>query len=422
MGIAAQRGAGKSTLLRWLKYELEPKWIVIYLSAPAIYDAADFVRTIFANTAREVIKRRSTVLHQGRLASFFEPLRQSSIDRQIAKLSQQALASITGLRSDQRTTTTGISGKGIALHRGRQATWTERELSHPELIEAYKAYLEQYRWLEGLPIVIAIDELDKLANVEETIAVVNSLKDLFHIPYTHFVVSVSEDALHRFAIRGIPFRDVFDSAFDTIVKIQPPSPDDALKMLARRVDGFPLSVTLFCYAWSGALPRDIIRAARSCVHIAKRTGRPVGVAELVPQIIRRDVTDAIDDEVIKDFESKHSVSIDEILALRHQISDETVPLQAALSACKLEEAARAANGTREDTDMLRRLSVYIEIGSVMLEYFSDGISALLRDDFDRVFGVVEDLARAKAALAMYPAEAEWFLNRARTKMGLDVAG
>jgi hypothetical protein len=72
--------------------------------------------------------------------------------------------------------------------------------------------------------------------------------------------------------------------------------------------------------------------------------------------------------------------------------------------------------------MLRRLSVYMEIGSVMLEYFSGRFPALLRDDFGQVLDVVKDLASAKAALAMYPAEAEWFLNRARTKMGLDVAG
>ena len=34
VGVAGPRGAGKSTLLRWIKYELEPEWIGIYLSAP----------------------------------------------------------------------------------------------------------------------------------------------------------------------------------------------------------------------------------------------------------------------------------------------------------------------------------------------------------------------------------------------------
>ena len=73
------------------------------------------------------------------------------------------------------------------------------------------------------------------------------------------MISVSEDALHRFAMRGNPFRDVFDSAFDKIVKLQVPSPYEAWEMLARRSEGqgaFPLLVALFCYAWSGGIPRE----------------------------------------------------------------------------------------------------------------------------------------------------------------------
>ena len=422
VGVAGRRGVGKTTLLRWIKYELEPEWIGIYISAPAVYDAADFVRTIISKTARAVMDKRSTAVHEGRLTSFIELFRQPSTDRRIATISQEALDSVTGSRSNQRTTTTGISGKGITLQRGRQAAWTERERSHPELIEDYKEYLEKYRRLEGCPIVIVIDELDKLAKVKEAISVVNGLKDLFHIPKTHFVVSVSEDALHRFAIRGISFRDVFDSAFDTIVKVEPPSADDACRILARRVGGFPISVALFCYAWSGGLPRDIIRAARSCVDIRKRKGKPVSVTELARQIVKQDVVEAIDDAVTKNLEGERDVRIDGLLALRHQITDETISLQAVLRACKLEETARVANDGREDTVMLRRLSVYIEIGSVVSEYFSEEISALLTDDSDHVLGVVEDLALAKAALSMDPAEAKWFVNRARAKMGLSIDG
>ncbi len=416
VGVAGRRGAGKTTLLRWIKYELEPEWIGVYISAPAVYDAADFIRTIFAATARAVMYKRSTVLNQGWLTPFIELFRQPSTDRRIARISQQALDSVTGSRSNQRTTMTGISGKGVAFQRGRQAAWTERERSHPELIEAYKEYLEKYRLLEDCRIVIVIDELDKLAKAEEAISAVNGLKDLFHIPNTHFVVSVSEDALRRFAMRGIPFRDVFDSAFDTIVKVQPPSPDDACRMLARRVEGFPISVALFCYAWSGGLPRDIIRAARSCVDIRKRKGEPVSVTELARKIVRQDVTEAIDDAVTKSLEGEHAVGINELIVLRHQITDETISLQAALSAYKLEETGIATNNTHEDTVMLRRLSVYMTIGSAISEYFSEKITALLTDDSDRVLSIVEDLASAKAALATHSAEAEWFLSRACAKI------
>ena len=118
VGVGGLRGIGKTALLRWIKYELEPRWIVVYIPAPATYDAADFVRTIFIMTAKEVIQKYSVVLREGWLISFTEPFRQLSDNRRIGRLSQQALDSITGSRSDQRTTATGIAGKGISLQRG----------------------------------------------------------------------------------------------------------------------------------------------------------------------------------------------------------------------------------------------------------------------------------------------------------------
>ena len=417
VGVGGRRGIGKTALLRWIKYELEPNWIVVYIPAPATYDAADFVRTIFIMTAKEVIHKYSVVLREGWLTSFTEPFRQVSNNRRIGILSQQALDSITGSRSDQRTTATGIAGKGIILQRGRQFTWAQRERSHPELIAAFKEYLEQYRLWGGRPVAIAIDELDKLANVDEAIAAVNGLKDLFHIPNTHFVVSVSEDALRRFAMRGVPFRDVFDSAFDTIVRLQVPSPYEAWGMLVRRsgeLQGFPMPVVLFCYVWSGGVPRDIIRSARACVNVRNREGRPVGVAELARQIVRRDVADFVDEAVNGSLETGSVVDIDGILTLQHQLRDESSSLKAVLETCRFNEAAY---GKSVDTILLERISKYVEIGAAVLEYFSEGINDLLAAHSDRVLWAAEDLASAKAALAVSPAEAQWYLSRARTKMG-----
>ena len=148
------------------------------------YNTVDFVRTIFTMTAKEVIQKYSPVLREGPLIGLIQPFRKSSADHQIGQLSQQALDSIMGSRSDQRTATTGIAGKGIALQRGRQFTWTQRERSHPELIAEFKEYLEQYRLSGGRPIVIAIDELDKLAEASEAVAAINGLKDLFHTSKT----------------------------------------------------------------------------------------------------------------------------------------------------------------------------------------------------------------------------------------------
>jgi KAP family P-loop domain len=422
VGVGGRRGIGKTALLRWIKYELEPKWIVIYIPAPATYDAADFVRTIFVMTAKEVIQKYSVVLSEGRRASFTEPFRQLSNNRRIGGLSQQALDSITGARSYQRTSAAGIAGKGMTLQRGRQSTWTQRERSHPELIAGFKEYLEQYRLWGGRPVAIVIDELDKLQEADEAIAAVNGLKDLFHIPNTHFVVSVSEDALRRFAMRGVPFRDVFDSAFDTIVKLDVPSPGEAREMLARRsgeLQGFPMPVVLFCYAWSGGVPRDIIRAARACVTIRNRKGAPVGVSGLAPQIIRQDVADIVDDAVNGGIEIGGTADIGGLLSLQHRLRDESLSLQAVLEGYSLNDEAY---GESTDAVTLDRISKYMEIGSATLEFFSEDIYDLLTAHSEQVLCVVEDLARAKAALAVSPVEAEWYLSRARTKMGSSANG
>ena len=416
VGIGGRRGVGKTALLRWVKYELEPNWIVLYIPAPAVYDAADFMRTIFVMTVKEVIEKHSAVLREGWLTAFIDPFRRSSTDRRIGKLSQQALDSITGSRSDQRTTAGGIAGKGISWQRGRQHTWTQRERSHPELVAAFKEYLEQYRLSGGRSIAIAIDELDKLPKASEAIAAINSLKDLFHIPNTHFVVSVSEDALHRFAMRGVPLRDVFDSAFDTIVKLHVPSPSETREMLARRsegLQGFPMPVVLLCYAWSGGIPRDIIRTARACVKIRNRIGCPVGVAELAPQIVRQDVADIVEDAVTASLEKNNAADIDRLLELQHQFRDHSSSLEAALDACRFDEAAA---GEFVDAVALRRLSVCADIGAATLRYFFQDIWDLLVAPCERVLAIVEDLASAKAALAIYPAEAEWYLSRACIKM------
>jgi hypothetical protein len=416
VGVGGRRGIGKTALLRWIKYELEPKWIVIYLPAPATYNAADFVRTIFIMTAKEVIQKYSVVLSEGRLTSFTEPFRQLSNNRRIGGLSQQALDSITGARSYQRTSAAGIAGKGMTLQRGRQSTWTQRERSHPELIAAFKDYLEQYRLWGGRPIAIVIDELDKLQEADEAIAAVNGLKDLFHIPNTHFVVSVSEDALRRFAMRGVPFRDVFDSAFDTIVKLDVPTPYEAHEMLARRsgeLQGFPMPIVLFCYAWSGGVPRDIIRAARACVTIRNRKGAPVDVAGLAPQIIRQDVAEIVDDAVNGGIEIGGSADVGGLLSLQHQLRDESLSLQAALKGYSLNDEA---DDESTHAVTLDQVSKYMEIGSATLEFFSEDIYDLLAAHSERVLRVVEYLARAKAALAVSPVEAEWYLSRARAKM------
>ena len=174
---------------------------------------------------------------------------------------------------------------------------------------------------------------------------------------------------------------------------------------------------LFCFATCGLGVFLAISSAQLVHALISETVKaaPVGVAELAQHIVRRDVADIVDEAVNGSLETGSAVDIDGLLTLQHQLRDESSSLKAVLETCRFNEAAC---GKSVDTILLKRISKYVEIGAAVLRYFSEDINDLLAAHSDRVLCVVEDLARAKAALAVSPAEAEWYLSRARTKMGL----
>ncbi len=122
--------------------------------------------------------------------------------------------------------------------------------------------------------MIGIDELDKLAP-EAAVRFMNDIKAIFeaHVPGCYFLVSVSEEALAGFAQRGLPTRDVFDTAFDEMLRLEPLSYDATVAMLAKRVIDLPRGVAVLCHALAGGLPRDVIRVVRATVAARDRTGR-----------------------------------------------------------------------------------------------------------------------------------------------------
>jgi hypothetical protein len=417
IGIAGPRGVGKSTLLRWVTSTLQPEWIAIYLAAPGSSNPVDVVRVIFRATVNAVIASYQTSNRSSRFnltGGLLGSRRPRPTAEEIVRISYEALSMISMSRSNQRTAASGISGKGISYLRGQQTSWVERERSHPEWIAAFVGYLDSYRRLGGRRIAIAIDELDKLPTADDLIAVINSLKDLFHRPDTHFLVSVSEDALRRFALRGIPVRDTFDSAFDTIVKIEPPSPEDAWKILARRAGDFPMSTALFCYAWSGGLIRETIRLARSCVNIRRAKERPTRTAEAVAPIVRQDIIDAIDSAVASFLDQGRRSIVESLLKLRRELDDKMVEFTE-LRTSEYFEAEPAIEDS-EGNETLKNLAAYVDVGSLVSEYFGADIDMLLERDSDKVFRITVYLARARAALSLHHAEALWLLSCARNEM------
>jgi len=190
----------------------------------------------------------------------------------------QAAAVLRNLRwQRQQTSTLSLKAEpwGGLLKFGsdRAATAVERDIGRARLVADFQEFVRKINQTHGWDrIVIAIDELDKLASADDLIAVINEIKDILHIEGTHVIVSVSHEALFRFLLRGLPSRDVFDSAFDQILEIPSLSESEAIEVLRKRAIGFPEAWAVICHILSNGLPRDLLRYGRRCIDIYRRVG------------------------------------------------------------------------------------------------------------------------------------------------------
>jgi KAP family P-loop domain len=121
----------------------------------------------------------------------------------------------------QQTAKVGLDLEKFTAERESQLSRRERDVTHAESVDLLRDFLHDLARLSSRRLIlVCIDELDKISNPKHSVNMINGIKDLFHIPGVHFVVSVSTDAMHRFAARGVPLRDVFDSSFDVIMSMR----------------------------------------------------------------------------------------------------------------------------------------------------------------------------------------------------------
>ncbi|GAA0806210.1 hypothetical protein [Spirilliplanes yamanashiensis] len=173
-------------------------------------------------------------------------------------------------------------------------TEAELPLGVPDIVEGIKHLLPA----RG-PALVTIDELDKIESPEEARAFLNEIKGILDARGVCFLLSMSEDAIARFERRGLPFRDVFDSAFDEILRAPLLDHHQALSMLDKRVIDVPLPFLSLAYCQSGGLPRDLLRAADRMLAPAGGTGPAAGagaardLAAVAREVVHRDLAGKI---------------------------------------------------------------------------------------------------------------------------------
>jgi hypothetical protein len=191
----------------------------------------------------------------------------------------------------QRSYTAGWSGSlklpiGLEGSVNQAASLASRQLSMPEIVDAYAKFVKLLTpWFV---VVIGVDELDKIAAAEKAQEFLNEIKSVFGIDRCFYLISISDSAMSSFARRGLPVRDAFDSAFDEVIRVGYMTFEDTRQLLARRVIGLPRPVVAFCHAFSGGLPRDVIRACRALFNHAEGS-RQRRLSEIVRLLIRADL-------------------------------------------------------------------------------------------------------------------------------------
>ncbi|UQS27547.1 KAP family NTPase [Amycolatopsis thermalba] len=316
-----------------------------------------------------------------------------------------------------QTYTTGWSGK-LTLPLKGEAGWTrstqsaEQQLSYPEVVDEFRAFAEYAAGVLRAAhvtdrLVIAIDELDKIAEPEKAQELINDIKGVFDVPGCLFLVSVSDDAIVSFERRGIPARDAFDSAFSEMVRLDNFTPDDTRAWISRRVPGLPEQFVCLCHCLSGGLPRDLRRTVVELLDLP--AGQPLSA--VVELLVRREL-----DRKAHAFTG--AARTVEPSPERSSLIADLVRIPAVRGPGELRAlAARITSG--EGLAALRaQAAAYLLFSATILEVFTDDLTR------DRLYGVPggepQLLALARQQMAFDPRVSMDLLASVRAARGLAV--
>lgn len=122
------------------------------------------------------------------------------------------------------------------------------------------------------PLIIGIDELDKIELADSVRELLRDIKGIFEVTGVHFLVSISEEAAAALELGTLQSsgRNEFNSSFYTVIELPPLEPAGASELLqARGFSGSSRLAEALCLL-SGGNRRELIRMADLCaVHVSR---------------------------------------------------------------------------------------------------------------------------------------------------------
>ena len=191
------------------------------------------------------------------------------------------------------STETGLSLLQLTSRLSKGKSLAARPLSLPGLTAQLSLFLKEIGEVYAGRVVICLDELDKIEDPRDLDKLLRGIKGVLGQPSTHFLLTVSEDALAGFMTRRRMDRGMLESAFEDIVLLERIDLEAAEYIvglmypksgLCNTVETVHISTKLL-WMFGGAIPREIKRMALLCLEadLNPTTSPPKKVWELLFQ-------------------------------------------------------------------------------------------------------------------------------------------
>lgn len=176
------------------------------------------------------------------------------------------------LRSKVRFTLTSIDrdefdvggkqgGLGAMLKRAREHQLVERPATLSSLIHDFRAFVRVMAKEVKAPVVIAIDELDKMSDSTRVAQLLRDIKGIFEIDGACFLVSISDEAAQALQLGAVRTRNEFNSSFYTVIAMPPLAPAACLELLRARNEEFDADTGRGIGILTGGIGRELVRVA-----------------------------------------------------------------------------------------------------------------------------------------------------------------
>jgi hypothetical protein len=198
-------------------------------------------------------------------------------------------ARFTAAQKESGEVSAGVSGRGLtaALKRAREVSLTERPSTLSSLVHDYRDLVARIsEYLEG-PVVVAIDELDKMSSPDDVAKLLRDVKGIFDVAGVHYFVSISDEAARALSLGPLTERNEFNSSFYQVFHLPSLSPADCAALLELRKVHFSETVAASLAVLSGGIPREVVRLADvSLVQPAQLAGARVAAAAVIQREMR----------------------------------------------------------------------------------------------------------------------------------------